>query len=327
MQLTEVRRKTSSINELIICDSQRHFHFLDLSEVIDSVLASNLIVSSRSEMVRELKEFVMEYLRLREIEKRTLKESGKAFVAHQLRKAVLGIMTDSVGDLQRRTKERYGGGAKERARENIENGAASEKDLKVLEGELCAWCGGTMSAESKLAGVQSTYCSRECTEHGRLKRGGKYASTQIRAQLFALEGGVCTKCGLDAGAMFHRICALHPAERLNALCNANWKLPKTPKALERLLQNPVESMFWEADHILAVSEGGGNCHLDNLRTLCVPCHADETEKLRSRLRLAEGVNAQSESGKRRQADIRSMFRVVAEGSPIQSKGNRKRPKL
>ena len=41
--------------------------------------------------------------------------------------------------------------------------------------------------------------------------------------------------------------------------------------------------LWEVDHIKPVSEGGGLCGLDNLRTLCTPCHDAETRRLRMRL--------------------------------------------
>ena len=41
--------------------------------------------------------------------------------------------------------------------------------------------------------------------------------------------------------------------------------------------------FWEADHIKAVAEGGGECGLENYRTLCTPCHRSVTKKLRIRL--------------------------------------------
>ena len=30
--------------------------------------------------------------------------------------------------------------------------------------------------------------------------------------------------------------------------------------------------FFDIDHIIPVAEGGGECDLDNLRTLCIPCH-------------------------------------------------------
>jgi 5-methylcytosine-specific restriction endonuclease McrA len=40
--------------------------------------------------------------------------------------------------------------------------------------------------------------------------------------------------------------------------------------------------LWEADHIMPVVEGGGGCGLDNIRTLCVPCHRRETAALAAR---------------------------------------------
>lgn len=30
--------------------------------------------------------------------------------------------------------------------------------------------------------------------------------------------------------------------------------------------------FWDADHIVTVKDGGGDCSLDNIRTLCIQCH-------------------------------------------------------
>lgn len=40
---------------------------------------------------------------------------------------------------------------------------------------------------------------------------------------------------------------------------------------------------WEMDHVVPVVEGGGECGLDNLRTLCVPCHRRVTRELRARM--------------------------------------------
>ena len=42
--------------------------------------------------------------------------------------------------------------------------------------------------------------------------------------------------------------------------------------------------LWDADHILPVAEGGGECDLENLRTLCLRCHRAATRELRERLR-------------------------------------------
>jgi len=101
-----------------------------------------------------------------------------------------------------------------------------------------------------------------------------------RRQLFDLEAGVCQKCGLDAHALFQRVKAMEPPERHQELLRVGWSV--TPALLER----PQEGMFWQADHILPVSEGGGEADLTNFRTLCTPCHGRETQRLRGRLKTA-----------------------------------------
>ena len=40
--------------------------------------------------------------------------------------------------------------------------------------------------------------------------------------------------------------------------------------------------LWDMDHIVPVIEGGGACGLDNLRTLCIPCHRGQTKALAGR---------------------------------------------
>ncbi|KAG7353456.1 helicase [Nitzschia inconspicua] len=256
-----------------------------------------------SSLASELKQFVTQYVGLREIEKKILKESGRPYPCFNLKQAIL---RDAPPSAQNSTT-RYTGGAKERARERQGLGHANDTDMAVLQGRLCAYCGGDLPRASLAPGVQATYCSKDCTENGRLKRGGMFSSSRVREQVFALEGGVCGLCGINAHALYTRIIALQPAERLNALCNANWRLPKSAKALDRLLLDPKEGDFWNADHINAVAEGGGGCNLDNLRTLCVPCHAGETQTLSKRLKLSGGSKANTLSDTHRQIDIRSML--------------------
>jgi 5-methylcytosine-specific restriction endonuclease McrA len=48
--------------------------------------------------------------------------------------------------------------------------------------------------------------------------------------------------------------------------------------------------LWDADHIVAVSEGGGECDLANLRTLCLKCHQRATAELRAR-KLAKRLSS------------------------------------
>merc|ERR1719162_882093 len=121
-----------------------------------------------------------------------------ASVRESLRKILLS-------DVSYSQKERYSGGYKERALENATAGVASKRDKAILSGKACAWCGCDFSETSLQRGVQSTYCSKECAEEGRLRRGGLYASTRVRSQVYSLEAGICQKCGLDTAALFLRI--------------------------------------------------------------------------------------------------------------------------
>lgn len=281
-----------------------------LLSVIGLIDKSSLVKSEgvgveEAKLCSDLRAFVASFLFLREVEKKALKDWDNPVTNSSLRQTLAELLSKDTAF----STSRYSGGAKERAEENAINNSATSSDMAILDGHACAWCGKRLGRASFQEGVQSTYCSIECAEEGRLRRGGMYASTQVRAQVFALERGVCTLCSVDAYALFLRIKALQPAERLNVLCNANWKLPQSGPALERLLHQPKEGDFWQADHIEAVAEGGGSCGLKNLRTLCVPCHKNETEKLRSRLRLCGGRASPSDAnaGGPGQMDIRSAF--------------------
>jgi 5-methylcytosine-specific restriction endonuclease McrA len=40
--------------------------------------------------------------------------------------------------------------------------------------------------------------------------------------------------------------------------------------------------WWDMDHTIPVIEGGGECGLENLRTLCILCHKKVTKELAAR---------------------------------------------
>ncbi|CAN1795740.1 DNA annealing helicase and endonuclease ZRANB3 [Linum perenne] len=57
------------------------------------------------------------------------------------------------------------------------------------------------------------------------------------------------------------------------------------KLLEKLVNYPAEGNAWHADHIVPVYNGG-ECRLENMRTLCVACHYDVTTAQGADRRLA-----------------------------------------
>jgi 5-methylcytosine-specific restriction endonuclease McrA len=62
-----------------------------------------------------------------------------------------------------------------------------------------------------------------------------------RAEVYARDHGICARCGRNAEAA---------------------------------------GIGWEADHVLPVADGGGESPLENLRTLCRPCHIVVTAEWR-----------------------------------------------
>ncbi len=69
--------------------------------------------------------------------------------------------------------------------------------------------------------------------------------------------------------------------------------------------------FWQADHETPVAEGGGACSLDNLRTLCTPCHAAETRQLAARRAVSR---RRAKAGGAEDVDAAEEAAVVAIGA-------------
>jgi hypothetical protein len=111
------------------------------------------------------------------------------------------------------------------------------------------------------------------------------------------------------------------------LLRAKWKLPKTRLATDRLLMNPQEHDFWQADHIFAVAEGGGSSGLDNLRTLCTPCHSAETEKLLARLKTLPCSSSVRAKYDQTQMDIFSAFSNMRNHKLVDENESGKRRRL
>ena len=126
---------------------------------------------------------------------------------------------------------------------------------------LCRWC----SLETPPGRV--TFCSDWCVHEWRLRTDPGY----LRDQVFERDKGICAVCGLDTAAEWRRIKRLRPAKREGLL--RDWGL-----------KNLRRSSLWDADHIAPVVEGGGECDLSNIRTLCLKCHQKATASLRERLR-------------------------------------------
>jgi len=120
---------------------------------------------------------------------------------------------------------------------------------------ICRWCAAPVPQG------RFTFCGPECVHQWKLRTDPGY----LRAQVFARDRGVCARCGVDTEA-----------------------LRKDKRKLDYKARKQFEKDWggrrnlWDADHILPVVEGGGECDLSNMRTLCLQCHLAETAVLRRR---------------------------------------------
>jgi len=128
---------------------------------------------------------------------------------------------------------------------------------------LCRWCELEILAKRR-----RTFCSEYCVHQWRLRTDPGY----LRDQVFARDKGVCALCEADTLAIYNALKRARGANRTAGL------------SLYGLASIGARRSLWDADHILPVAEGGGQCDLDNLRTLCLPCHREVTARLRLRLR-------------------------------------------
>lgn len=98
----------------------------------------------------------------------------------------------------------------------------------------------------------------------------------LREELFKIEHGVCTNCQLDCHKLVKDTRPLSLERRREFIEKIAPNVAKRKNMLEKLVNEPTEGNAWHADHIVPVYEGGGECKLENLRTLCVACHYDVT---------------------------------------------------
>jgi len=120
----------------------------------------------------------------------------------------------------------------------------------------CRWCG------AEVPKGRFTFCGAPCVHEWKLRTDPGY----LREQVFARDRGVCAACGVDTEALRKDKRKLDYAARRQF--EKDWGLRRH---------------LWDADHIMPVAEGGGECDLSNMRTLCLPCHRAATAELRRRL--------------------------------------------
>jgi 5-methylcytosine-specific restriction endonuclease McrA len=131
------------------------------------------------------------------------------------------------------------------------------KPIRDAAGEpICRWCHGPVKPPRR------TFCGDPCVHEWRLRSSPSYVRREVKKR----DKGICRLCGFNVRA----------AERA-------WRQAKPP-GTDRKARKAWRAARprWEADHIVPVADGGGECGLDNYRLLCRTCHLAVTGEWRRR---------------------------------------------
>jgi len=125
---------------------------------------------------------------------------------------------------------------------------------------LCRWCA------IEVPRGRRTFCSADCVNEWKLRTDPGY----LREQVYARDRGLCAVCGTDTEWLRKEFRKFDYRMRRQFL--KEWKL-----------KEGWRRSLWDADHVIPVAEGGGECDLANMHTLCLKCHRAATSELRKRL--------------------------------------------
>jgi 5-methylcytosine-specific restriction endonuclease McrA len=129
--------------------------------------------------------------------------------------------------------------------------------------KLCA-CG------VEVAPPRLHWCSDSCFDEWKVENDWTF----IRYRVEARDHGICVLCGWDTNAAHSKF--------LNESRGVAHSIVLERAKMMGIPPGRMFSDWWDADHIVPVVEGGSN-RIDNLRTLCLPCHRKETAALRKRM--------------------------------------------
>jgi len=168
-----------------------------------------------------------------------------------------------------------------------------------------------------------TFATNECVHAFR----SIYDPGYIRELVYKRDRGVCQICGIHASKAFKEWCAARKeAHRLvDRLARAwewdNWRVKRydpTKKdwdAFHREKKAMVERLVplngwttgrstgWDADHIIPVAKGGLQLGIENIRTLCHPCHKKVTAELAAELARERNPQPDPRHGQQQLLDL------------------------
>ena len=102
--------------------------------------------------------------------------------------------------------------------------------------------------------------SQDCVDSYMIRHSGRHLRKAVRKR----DRGVCRACGLNCIKLRAEMRSLRKVHGTAAL--------QLMVAQLGLHDFKLTQSYWTADHVIPVAEGGGQCALTNLQTLCKRCH-------------------------------------------------------
>jgi 5-methylcytosine-specific restriction protein A len=146
-------------------------------------------------------------------------------------------------------------GVSTRRRRSVTAEEWGKPDRNAAGEPICRWCRGLVLRPRR------TFCSDTCVHEWKIRSSPWYVRQQVKKR----DRGICQMCGANV-LKAHR----------------EWARAKPAAADRRERRRWREARpRWEADHIVAVADGGGECALENYRLLCRACHLAVTNRWRA----------------------------------------------
>ena len=130
----------------------------------------------------------------------------------------------------------------------------------------CRWCNGSVIPPKR------TMCSPQCVHEILIRTNTNY----LRTCVYKRDKAICAICGIDTKDVAKKAILLVGEEKENFLKEHSISLKR------KIWMKKHGGGLWDADHIIAVKDGGGLCGLENMRTLCIKCHKNVTKELVSK---------------------------------------------
>lgn len=144
----------------------------------------------------------------------------------------------------------------------------------------CRWC------KSQIVGRRRSFCSDVCVHEHKLRSDVGY----MRKAVYERDLGICSFCKRDCEQLKKdalQILNQNYDDGVQFLKNSGYP----QRRIKRFVKNKEKGFaLWDADHIIPVFCGGGGCGLDDMRTLCVPCHDVVTHFQRRMLEIGISSN-------------------------------------